>query len=48
MESLTIGPRTFVWGERTYLMGVINVSPDSFLGGHFAGHFEGHSLLGLC
>ncbi len=30
--SLTIGPRTFVWGERTYLMGVINVSPDSFSG----------------
>ena len=30
--SLTIGPRQFVWGERTYLMGVINVSPDSFAG----------------
>jgi len=30
--SLTIGPRTFVWGERTYLMGVINVSPESFAG----------------
>ena len=29
---LTIGPREFVWGERTYLMGVINVSPDSFAG----------------
>ncbi len=31
-NSLTIGPREFVWGERTYLMGVINVSPDSFAG----------------
>src|SRR3990170_4192562 len=31
-RSLTIGPRTFVGGERTYLMGVINVSPDSFSG----------------
>lgn len=31
-KALTIGPRTFVWGERTYLMGVINVSPDSFSG----------------
>jgi dihydropteroate synthase len=30
--SLTIGPRTFVWGERTYLMGVLNVSPESFAG----------------
>jgi dihydropteroate synthase len=29
---LTIGPRSFVWGERTYLMGVINVSPESFSG----------------
>lgn len=30
--SLTIGPRSFVWGARTYLMGVINVSPESFSG----------------
>lgn len=29
-RSLTIGPREFVWGERTYLMGVVNTSPDSF------------------
>ncbi len=29
---LVIGTRTFVWGERTYIMGVINVSPDSFSG----------------
>ena len=27
-----IGPRTFTWGARTYLMGVINVSPESFSG----------------
>jgi len=31
-RSMTIGPRTFVWGARTYIMGVINVSPDSFSG----------------
>ncbi|MEX2245648.1 MAG: dihydropteroate synthase [Dehalococcoidia bacterium] len=30
--ELRIGPRTFVWGARTYVMGVINVSPDSFSG----------------
>ncbi|HLB24559.1 MAG TPA: dihydropteroate synthase, partial [Dehalococcoidia bacterium] len=30
--SLRIGPRTFVWGARTYVMGVINVSPESFSG----------------
>ena len=29
---LVIGSRTFNWGERTYIMGVINVSPDSFSG----------------
>lgn len=29
---MRIGPREFVWGERTYLMGIVNVSPDSFSG----------------
>ena len=29
---LVIGSRAFNWGERTYIMGVINVSPDSFSG----------------
>ena len=27
-----IGPATFRWGERTYVMGVLNVTPDSFSG----------------
>jgi dihydropteroate synthase len=27
-----IGGRDFVWGERTYVMGIINVTPDSFSG----------------
>ena len=27
-----IGPRTFAWGRRTYLMGVLNATPDSFSG----------------
>ena len=31
VKSITdIGGRRFVWGERTYVMGVINVTPDSF------------------
>jgi dihydropteroate synthase len=30
--SLTIGPREFVWGVRTYVMGVLNLTPDSFSG----------------
>jgi dihydropteroate synthase len=28
----TIGGRTFGWGERTYVMGILNVTPDSFSG----------------
>jgi len=27
-----IGSRTFAWGERTFVMGVLNVTPDSFSG----------------
>ncbi|MFP4411570.1 dihydropteroate synthase [Coleofasciculus sp.] len=35
-EQLTIRERSFCWGERTYLMGVLNVTPDSFSdGGEF-------------
>jgi len=31
-----IGPRTFRWGERTFVMGIVNVTPDSFSdGGQF-------------
>jgi dihydropteroate synthase len=29
---LRIGPRTFDWGARTYVMGILNVTPDSFSG----------------
>ena len=29
---LTIGRREFVWGARTFVMGIINVTPDSFSG----------------
>ena len=32
MSSLTIGNRTFTWGERTYVMGILNITPDSFSG----------------
>jgi dihydropteroate synthase len=27
-----IGARTFAWGERTFVMGILNVTPDSFSG----------------
>ena len=29
---ITIGDTTFEWGARTYVMGIINVTPDSFSG----------------
>lgn len=38
--SLTVGGRTFVWGARTYIMGIINATPDSFSGDGLAGHPE--------
>jgi dihydropteroate synthase len=32
MKPLTIGNRTFTWGERTCVMGILNITPDSFSG----------------
>ena len=32
-RSLTIRERCFEWGQRTYIMGVLNVTPDSFSDG---------------
>jgi dihydropteroate synthase len=32
MRSLRIGGREFHWGARTYVMGIVNVTPDSFSG----------------
>ena len=29
---LAIGPATIAWGERTFVMGIVNVTPDSFSG----------------
>lgn len=31
-DSLQIGSFTFDWGSRTYVMGILNVTPDSFSG----------------
>jgi dihydropteroate synthase len=37
--ATTIGRRSFEWGSRTYVMGIINVTPDSFSGdGLLTGH----------
>jgi dihydropteroate synthase len=36
MTNLTLRGQTFYWGKRTYLMGILNVTPDSFSdGGEF-------------
>ncbi|QQR41826.1 dihydropteroate synthase [Myxococcus xanthus] len=36
--ALTLGSRRFEWGSRTYVMGVVNATPDSFSdGGRHAG-----------
>ena len=32
LPPITIGGHEFRWGERTYVMGVVNVTPDSFSG----------------
>jgi dihydropteroate synthase len=32
VPSLTLGGATLEWGRRTYLMGIVNVTPDSFSG----------------
>jgi dihydropteroate synthase len=37
---MTIGGREFVWGSRTYVMGILNVTPDSFSGDGVGGDVE--------
>lgn len=37
MKSLTIGNRNFDWGSRTYVMGILNITPDSFSGDGLGG-----------
>ena len=32
MQPLAIGSRTLAWGGRTYVMGILNLTPDSFSG----------------
>jgi dihydropteroate synthase len=31
-RPMVVGPRTLGWGERTWIMGILNVTPDSFAG----------------
>jgi dihydropteroate synthase len=32
MDAMSIGRHTLAWGERTYVMGILNLTPDSFSG----------------
>ena len=38
--STQIGSRLFRWGKRTYVMAVLNVTPDSFSGDGMAGNVD--------
>jgi dihydropteroate synthase len=37
LGETTIGPRTFTWSTRTFVMGILNVTPDSFSGDGLVG-----------
>jgi dihydropteroate synthase len=42
-----IGGRRFDWGSRTYVMGIVNVTPDSFSGDGLGADHEGAVAQGL-
>lgn len=37
LPATRIGPATFTWGTRTFVMGIVNVTPDSFSGDGLVG-----------
>ncbi len=45
-ESLKVGRVSFDWGERTYIMGIVNVTPDSFSGDGVLATAQGGSASG--
>jgi dihydropteroate synthase len=46
-EPTPLGGRRFVWGERTFVMGVLNVTPDSFSDGGLSSSLERAVAHGL-
>ena len=42
-----IGGKRFAWGSRTYVMGIVNVTPDSFSGDGLGGDVEAAIAQGL-
>lgn len=47
MAVTQIGEKAFRWGERTYVMGVVNVTPDSFSGDGVGGDVDAALSLAL-
>jgi dihydropteroate synthase len=47
MTSLTIGNHTLTWGERTYVMGILNLTPDSFSGDGLLAHLPSGEKTGV-
>ncbi len=47
LEATVLGGRRFAWGERTYVMGVLNVTPDSFSDGGLSASLERAVARGL-
>ena len=45
MQPLTIANHTFDWGSRTYVMGILNVTPDSFSGDGLLAMIESNDPL---
>jgi dihydropteroate synthase len=46
-EAMLLAGRRFAWGERTYVMGILNVTPDSFSDGGLAATPERAVARGL-
>jgi len=48
LGETVVGDRTFHWGERTYVMGILNATPDSFSGdGLLATPGDGYAAVAL-
>ena len=45
--TTTVGPASFRWGTRTFVMGILNVTPDSFSGDGLLGDGVGHDVIEL-
>lgn len=45
MKDLTVNDFTFKWGSRTYVMGILNITPDSFSGDGLADQSLGAILV---